>query len=131
MLDNETTGDILITLQTVGDNAQGTLLFICKITIIHCNMNWVFIVFCLKFTAGSDYENVTAELTFSAGPTLTQCVNITIFQDSAVENAVEFFSVQATTSSSSITGLPVSRRIIIQEDMDRKSQHTPYLQTSL
>ena len=83
-------------------------------------MNWVFIVFCLKFTAGSDYENVTAELTFSAGPTLTQCVNITIFQDSAVENSVEFFSVQATTSSSKIAGLPVSSTIIIQEDMDRK-----------
>ena len=28
MLNNEPTGDILITLQTVGDNAQGTLLFI-------------------------------------------------------------------------------------------------------
>ena len=41
MLDNETTGDILITLQTVGGNAQGTLLFICKITIIHWSMNWV------------------------------------------------------------------------------------------
>jgi len=57
---------------------------------------------------------------------LTQCVNITIFQDGAVENSVEFFSVQATTSS----GLPLSRNILIQ-DMDRKSQHTQYLQTSL
>ena len=28
MLDEEPTGDILITLQTVGGNAQGTLLFI-------------------------------------------------------------------------------------------------------
>ena len=34
MLDNEPTGDILITLQTIGGNAQGMLLFICKITII-------------------------------------------------------------------------------------------------
>ena len=76
---------------------------------------------CLKFTAGSDYENVNAELTFSAGPTLTQCVNITIIQDGAVENLVEEFMVQVN-SSSSIAGLPDSATIFIQ-DMDRKSQH--------
>jgi len=40
-LDAEPTGDILITLQTGGGNAQGTLLLIFKITRIHCNMNWV------------------------------------------------------------------------------------------
>ena len=85
----------------------------------------------LKFTAGIDYGSVTQELTFTASSVLTQCVNITIIQDSAVENSVEIFSVQAVTSSSIITGLPTSRTIIIQEDMDRKSQHTQYLQTSL
>ena len=96
-------------------------------------MNWVFIVFCLKFTAGSDYENVTAELTFSAGPTLTQCVNITIFQDSTVESLAEFFTIQVATSNSGVTLSPTSGmlNVVIQEDMDRKSQHTPYLQTSL
>ena len=123
MLNNEPTGDILITLQTVGGNAQGTLFFICKITMIHWSMNWVFIVFCLKFTAGSDYDSLTQELTFTASPILTQCANITIIQDGAVENSAEFFAVQATASSSIITGLPVSRIIIIR-DVDRKSQHT-------
>jgi len=96
---------------------------------------WIglYILFWLKFTAGSDYKNVTAELIFSAGPTLIQCVNIAIFQDSAVENTVEFFSVQGTTSSSSITFSPASGmlNIIIQDDMDRKSQHILYLQTNL
>jgi len=93
MLDNETTGDILITLQTIGDNAQ----------------------------AGSDYENVTAELTFSAGLVLTQCVNITIFQDSAIDSSVEFFSVQVATSNSGVTFSPASGmlNVIIQEDMDQ------------
>jgi len=57
------------------------------------------------------------------GPVLTQCVNITIIQDGAVENSLEFLSVRAVTSSSIITGLPVSRFIIIR-DVDRKSQHT-------
>ena len=78
-----------------------------------------FVVFCLKFTAGSDYENVTAELTFSAGPVLTQCVNITIIQDDAVEGLVELFFVQLTTSNSSVTGLPTSSNVLIQ-DLDRK-----------
>ena len=74
----------------------------------------------LKFTAGSDYGSVTQELTFTATPVLTQCVNITIIQDVAVENSIEFFSVQAVTSSNIITGLPTSRNIIIVDDMDRK-----------
>jgi len=76
---------------------------------------------------------VTAELTFSAGPVLTQCVNITIFQDSAVENSVEFFTIELTTPNSGVTFSPPSGtlNIIIQEDMDRKSQHIQYLQTSL
>ena len=92
-----------------------------------------FIVFCPKFTAGSDYENVTAELTFSAGPVLTQCVNITIFQDSALENSVEFFTIQVATFNSSVTFLQDSGMliVIIQEDVDRKSQHIQYLKISL
>ena len=79
------------------------------------------ITFDLKFTAGSDFENVTQELTFRpATPTLSECVNITIFQDSAVENSVEFFSVSAETSSGIITLSPATRTVIIQEDGDRK-----------
>ena len=96
-------------------------------------MNWVFIVFCLKFTAGSDYESVTPELIFSAGPTLIQCVNIAIFQDSAVENVVEFFTIQVATFNSGVTFSPASGmlNVIIQDDGDRKSQHILYLQTNL
>ena len=91
-----------------------------------------FVVFCLKFTAGSDYENVTAELTFSASPVLTQSVNITIFQDSAVENSIEFFTIQVATSNSGVNLSPTSGmlNVVIQEDMDRKSEHIQYLQTS-
>ena len=105
--------------ETIDGLAQGAL-FICKITIIITSMNWLF---GLKFTAGSDYDSLTQELTFTASPILTQCVNITIIQDGAVENSAEFFAVQATTSSSIITGLPVSRIIIIR-DVDRKLHHT-------
>ena len=57
---------------------------------------------------------------FTASPVLTQCVNITIIQDGAVENSVEFFTVQAVNSSGIINGLPTTRIVIIQEDMDRK-----------
>ena len=77
------------------------------------------LLFGLKFTAGSDYESVSRDLVFTANPVLTQCVNITIIQDGTVENAVEFFSVQASTSNSSINGLPTTTVVIIQ-DMDRK-----------
>jgi len=38
----EPTQSIMITLQTVDGNAQGTLFFICKITILQCNMNFFF-----------------------------------------------------------------------------------------
>ena len=63
----------------------------------------------------------------------TQCVNITIFQDSAVENTVEFFSVQAATFNSGVTFSPASGMltVIIEEDVDRKSQHIQYLKSSL
>ena len=74
------------------------------------------LLFGLKFTAGSDYESVSRDLVFTSNP---QCVNITIIQDGAVENIVEFFSVQASTSNSSINGLPTTMVVIIQ-DMDRK-----------
>ena len=62
---------------------------------------------------------MTAELTFTASPVLTQCVNITIIQDDAVEGLVELFFVQLTTSNSSVTGLPTSSNVLIQ-DLDRK-----------
>ena len=71
--------------------------------------------YCFKFTAGSDYGSVTQELTFTASPVLTQCVNITIIQDGAVEDSIEFFSVQVTTSNSSVNGLPTSSNVIIQD----------------
>ena len=78
------------------------------------------LLFGLKFTAGSDYDSLSQELTFTASPVLTRCVNITITQDGAVENAGESFAVQATTSSSSIniTGIPTSTTVIIA-DTDR------------
>ena len=77
------------------------------------------ITFFLKFTAGSDYESLNQVLTFPANTTiLTQCVNITILQDSAVENFVEFFSVQANSMSISLS--PESVVVIIEEDNDRK-----------
>ena len=75
--------------------------------------------FLLKFTAGLDYESLNQVLTFTAGTTtLTQCVNITIFQDNAVENFVESFNVQANSTDISVT--PASVSIFIQEDNDRK-----------
>ena len=77
------------------------------------------LLFGLKFTAGSDYESVSRDLVFTASPVLTQCVNITVIQDGAVENSIEFFSVQASTSNSSINGLPTTMFVVIQ-DMDRK-----------
>ena len=86
--------------------------------ILITNMNCL--LFGLKFTAGCDYESVSQDLLFTASPVLTQCVNITIIQDGAVENLVEFFSVQASTSNSSINGLPTSTNVTIQEDSDRK-----------
>ena len=119
MLSAEPAGDVIVTLETVDDAAQGKLFF-CKT--MHYTETWLVYALCLKFTAGSDYENVTAELTFSAGPTQIQCVNITIIMDGAVENSIERFTVQAVNTSGSITGLPVSVTIFIQ-DMDRKSQH--------
>ena len=74
--------------------------------------------FSFKFTAGRDYESLNQVLTFPAGTTiLTQCVNITILQDSAVENSFEFFSVLA---NSTISVSPASVFVIIQEDNDRK-----------
>jgi len=74
--------------------------------------------FLLKFTAGLDYESLNQVLTFPAGTTtLTQCVNITILQDSAVESFVEFFNIQANSTSISVT--PASVMILIQ-DNDRK-----------
>ena len=78
------------------------------------------LLFGLKFTAGSDYGSVSQDLMFTpSSALLTLCVNITIIQDGAVENVVEFFSVQASTSSSSINGIPTTRTVVIQ-DMDRK-----------
>ena len=76
---------------------------------------------------------MTSELIFSAGPTLIQCVNIAIFQDSAVENVVEFFTIQVATFNSGVTFSPASGmlNVIIQDDGDRKSQHILYLQTNL
>jgi len=75
--------------------------------------------FPLKFTAGRDYESLNQVLTFTANTTiLTQCVNITIFQDSAVENSVESFNVLANSMSISVS--PASVNVIIQEDNDRK-----------
>ena len=76
------------------------------------------ITFFLKFTAGSDYESLNQVLTFPANTTiLTQCVNITILQDSTVENSFEFFSVLV---NSTISVSPVSVTVIIQDDNDRK-----------
>ena len=76
-------------------------------------------MFFLKFTAGRDYESLNQVLTFTANTTiLSQCVNITIFQDSTVENSVEFFSVLASSTSVSVSTASVV--IIIQEDNDRK-----------
>ena len=104
--------DVIITIQTADGFAQG-MLFKCKMTKYELFTVWS------QFTAGSDYERVSRDLVFTASPVLTQCVNITIIQDGAVENTVEFFSVQASTSNSSINGLPTTRTVIIQ-DMDRK-----------
>ena len=72
-----------------------------------------------KFTAGSDYESLNQVLTFPADTTiLTQCVNITILQDSAVENDFESFNVLANSTNISVS--PESVNVIIQEDNDRK-----------
>ena len=82
-------------------------------------MNCFIRIFLLKFTAGLDYESLNQVLTFPANTTiLTQCVNITILQDSAVESFVEFFNVLANSTSISVT--PASVMILIQEDNDRK-----------
>ena len=75
--------------------------------------------FSFKSTAGRDYESLNQVLTFPADTTiLTQCVNITILQDSAVESSFEFFSVLANSTTISVS--PESVNVFIQEDNDRK-----------
>ena len=76
------------------------------------------IYFFLKSTAGSDYESLNQVLTFPANTTiLTQCVNITILQDGAVENSFEIFRVLASSTSISVS--PESVNFFI-DDNDRK-----------
>ena len=76
------------------------------------------ISFFLKFAAGRDYESLNQVLTFPADTTiLTQCVNITILQDSTVDSSFEVVTVQANSTSISVS--PESVDLFI-DDNDRK-----------
>ena len=70
----------------------------------------------LSSTAGSDYVALSREFTFNSGDSDSQCVNITIIDDNAVESSIEFFIVRA--SSATLTD-PSPMNIILQ-DNDRK-----------
>jgi len=76
MLDAEPTAEVMIAVQTSESSALGMLLQ----NHYNTNMNWL-----------RDYSSLSQELTITANPVLTQCVNITIIQDGAVENSAEFF----------------------------------------
>ena len=69
----------------------------------------------LTSTAGSDYAALSRDLTFNPGAGSNQCVNITIIDDTAIDNSVEFFTVVA--SSAGLTSRTVT---IIISDSDRK-----------
>lgn len=57
---------------------------------------------------------LSREFTFNSGVAGPQCENIFIVDDSTVENAVEFFTVEATSA-----GLTTKTLIIIISDSDR------------